>query len=36
LWLIYGLAIVDAPLIGSSVVTFAMMATILVLKIRHG
>jgi MtN3 and saliva related transmembrane protein len=36
LWLVYGLAIVDAPLIGSSVVTFAMTATILVLKIRHG
>ena len=36
LWLIYGLAIVDAPLIGSSIVTFAMTATILVLKIRHG
>ena len=36
LWLIYGLAIVDGPLIGSSVVTFAMTAIILVLKIRHG
>jgi MtN3 and saliva related transmembrane protein len=36
LWLIYGLAIVDAPLIGSSVVTFAMTLVILVLKIRHG
>jgi MtN3 and saliva related transmembrane protein len=36
LWLIYGLAIVDGPLIGSSIVTFAMTATILVLKIRHG
>jgi MtN3 and saliva related transmembrane protein len=36
LWLIYGLAIVDRPLIGSSIVTFAMTATILVLKIRHG
>jgi MtN3 and saliva related transmembrane protein len=35
-WLIYGLAIVDGPLIGSSVVTFAIMAVILVLKIRHG
>jgi len=34
LWLIYGLAIVDAPLIGSSVVTFAMTLVILVLKIR--
>lgn len=36
LWLIYGLAIVDAPLIGSSIVTFAMTFVILVLKIRHG
>jgi MtN3 and saliva related transmembrane protein len=36
LWLIYGVAIVDGPLIGSSVVTFAITATILALKIRHG
>ena len=36
LWLVYGLAIVDGPLIGSSIVTFAMTAIILVLKIRHG
>jgi MtN3 and saliva related transmembrane protein len=36
LWLVYGLAIVDGPLIGSSIVTFPMTATILVLKIRHG
>ena len=36
LWLIYGLAIVDAPLIGSSIVTFAMTFIILMLKIRHG
>lgn len=36
LWLLYGLAIVDAPLIGSSLVTFAITATILALKIRHG
>jgi uncharacterized protein with PQ loop repeat len=36
LWLVYGLAIVDAPLIGSSIVTFAMTFVILVLKIRHG
>jgi MtN3 and saliva related transmembrane protein len=35
-WLIYGLAIVDGPLIGSSLVTFAITAVILVLKIRHG
>jgi len=36
LWLIYGLAIADAPLIGSSAVTFAITAAILALKIRHG
>jgi MtN3 and saliva related transmembrane protein len=36
LWLIYGLAIVDGPLIGSSIVTFAMTFIILVLKIRYG
>jgi MtN3 and saliva related transmembrane protein len=36
LWLIYGLAIVDGPLIGSSIITFAITGTILVLKIRHG
>jgi len=36
LWLVYGLAIIDGPLIASSVVTFALMALILVLKIRHG
>ena len=35
-WLVYGLAIVDAPLIGSSIVTLAMTSVILVLKIRHG
>jgi MtN3 and saliva related transmembrane protein len=36
LWLVYGLAIADAPLIASSAVTFAITATILALKIRHG
>ena len=36
LWLLYGLAIIDGPLIASSVVTFALMAVILVFKIRHG
>jgi MtN3 and saliva related transmembrane protein len=36
LWLVYGLAILDAPLIGSSAVTFAMTAVILMLKMRHG
>jgi MtN3 and saliva related transmembrane protein len=36
LWLVYGLAILDRPLIGSSIATLAMTVTILVLKIRHG
>ena len=36
LWLIYGLAILDAPLIGSSATTFAIMTIIVVLKMRHG
>jgi MtN3 and saliva related transmembrane protein len=36
LWLIYGVAIADRPLIGSSAVTFAITAMILALKIRHG
>jgi MtN3 and saliva related transmembrane protein len=36
LWLIYGLAIADVPLIGSSAVTLVITAAILALKIRHG
>lgn len=36
LWLVYGLAILDGPLIGSSTATLALTVTILVLKIRHG
>jgi MtN3 and saliva related transmembrane protein len=36
LWLVYGVAIADVPLIGSSAATFAISATILALKIRHG
>jgi MtN3 and saliva related transmembrane protein len=36
LWLIYGLALADAPLIGSSITTFVITAIILALKIRHG
>ena len=36
LWLIYGVAITDPPLIGSSAVTLAITAMILALKIRHG
>ena len=36
LWLIYGLAIGDWPLIGSNSVTLALMAVILSMKLRYG
>jgi MtN3 and saliva related transmembrane protein len=36
LWLIYGLAIGDWPLIGSDAITLAPMAVILGMKLRHG
>jgi MtN3 and saliva related transmembrane protein len=36
LWLIYGLAIGDWPLIGSNAATLALMAPILVMKLRYG
>ena len=36
LWLIYGVAVADPPLIASSAATLAITATILALKIRHG
>jgi len=36
LWLIYGLAICDWPLIGSNAVTLMLMAPILTMKLRHG
>lgn len=36
LWLVYGWALADAPLIGSSAATLAITTTILALKIRHG
>ena len=36
LWLIYGLAIGDWPLIGSNAVTLALMLPILAMKLRHG
>jgi MtN3 and saliva related transmembrane protein len=36
LWLVYGLALADAPLIGSSTATLAITAAIALLKIRHG
>jgi len=36
LWLIYGVAIGDWPLIGSNAATLALMAPILVMKLRYG
>ena len=36
LWLIYGLAIGDWPLIGSNAVTLALMLSILAMKLRYG
>ena len=36
LWLVYGAALVDWPLIVSSAVTFALMSVIVALKLRHG
>jgi MtN3 and saliva related transmembrane protein len=35
-WLVYGVALIDWPLIASSVVTLALMLVILGLKLRHG
>ena len=35
-WLVYGVALVDWPLIGSNIVTLALMLVILGLKLRHG
>jgi MtN3 and saliva related transmembrane protein len=36
LWLIYGLAIGDWPLIGSNAVTLALMLPIVAMKLRYG
>jgi len=36
LWLVYGLALADAPLIASSAATLAITTAILGLKIRYG
>lgn len=36
LWLAYGLALNDWPLIGSSAVTLALMLPILAMKLRYG
>jgi MtN3 and saliva related transmembrane protein len=35
-WLVYGAALPDWPLIGSSAITLAFMVVILALKLRHG
>lgn len=36
LWLVYGFAIGDWPLIGSNAVTLVLMAVILAMKLKHG
>jgi MtN3 and saliva related transmembrane protein len=36
LWLIYGIAIGDWPLIGSNAATLGLMAPILAMKLRYG
>jgi MtN3 and saliva related transmembrane protein len=36
LWLVYGVAIDDWPLIGSNGATLALMLPILAMKLRHG
>ena len=36
LWLIYGLAIGDWPLIGSNAITLTLMMPILAMKLRYG
>ena len=36
LWLVYGLAIEDWPLIGSNVATLALMLPILAMKLKYG
>jgi MtN3 and saliva related transmembrane protein len=36
LWLIYGIATVDWPVIGANTVSLVLTSAILVLKIRHG
>ncbi len=35
-WLVYGIALVDWPLISSNVVTLVLMTVIIALKLRHG
>lgn len=35
LWLIYGIIVVDIPLIVANIITFALASTILILKIKY-
>ena len=36
LWLAYGVACLDWPMIGANVITLTLMLVILALKLRHG
>jgi MtN3 and saliva related transmembrane protein len=36
LWIVYGAAIGDIPLVAANVATLLLVATILVLKVKHG
>jgi MtN3 and saliva related transmembrane protein len=36
LWLVYGILIGNAPIIFANVVTFVLVSTILVMKLRYG
>jgi len=36
LWVVYGVARMDVPLIAANIITFGFAATILYLKLRHG
>ncbi len=36
LWLVYGLAINDWPLIGSNALTLALMVPVIAMKLRYG
>ena len=36
LWLVYGVALIDWPLITSSIITLGLMLVIVALKLRHG
>ena len=36
LWLVYGIALRDIPLMTSNAITFVLAGTILALKLRHG